>query len=377
VSSTGITSTGGESLPVITSVTARTLVVPLRQPLRTASGVVQSAPLLLIDVETDAGVTGRAYLFTYTPKVLGASAHLVTSLSELLVGQAIAPQRLSLHLQSQFRLLGTAGLLDMVLATIDTALWDALARFTGQPLIHLLGGQVGANGGRLLCYASYGMDSLQETLRNVGEAVEQGFLAIKIKIGHPTLAQDLQIVRGAQRALNGRAALLVDYNQSLSVPEAVIRCRALDDEGLTWIEEPTRFDDHQGHAHIAASIHTPLQLGENLWGARQIANSLEARASDCMMPDLARVGGVTGWLQASGVCAARQVPVSNHFYQEVSIHLLQATPTAHMLEYFPMADPILQQPLHQEDGYAVSPDRPGHGMEWDEHAVERYRVNLN
>src|SRR5690606_14322770 len=108
-----------------------------------------------------------------------------------------------------------------------------------------------------------------------------------------------------------------------------------------WIEEPTRYDDNCGHAKITAAIKTPLQLGENLWGPRQVAESLRMKASDYMMPDLMKIGGVSGWMQAVGVCVANNVRVSNHFFQEISVHLLRVTPTAHYIEYFQMADPIL------------------------------------
>lgn len=370
----GATTSSVAGLPVVRSLRVRTLVVPLAEPLRTASGVMPAAPMLLIDIATSAGHTGRAYLFTYTPVVLQAAARLAVDLAPLLAEQPAAPLPLMERLRAGFRLLGSAGLLDMVLSAIDTALWDAWALALEQPLVQVLGGQAGEGGTPVRAYASYGMEDRETTVRNVATAAQEGFSAVKIKIGHPTLAQDLDIVHAALRALEGRAQLLVDYNQSLSVPEAVVRCRALDALGLLWIEEPTRFDDTRGHACIARAIDTPLQLGENLWGPTQIADSLAAGASDCMMPDLARVGGVTGWQQAAGLCAAQRVPVSNHFYQEASIHLLQATPTAQLLEYFRMADPVLAEPLRIENGHAVAPTRPGHGMVWDEAQVARFET---
>ena len=197
---------------------------------------------------------------------------------------------------------------------------------------------------------------------------------MKIKIGHAELATDLAIVEAALDAMQGKASLLVDYNQSLSVAEALVRCEALDAYGLTWIEEPTCFDDLQGHAEITRRVTTPIQVGENLWGPTQVAASVAAGASDLMMPDLGKIGGVTGWLQASAICAARRVPISNHFYQEISAHLMLVTPGAQLLEYFKMADPILEQPLQLTEGRAQVPDRPGHGMAWREDRIEAFLV---
>lgn len=358
-------------IPKISGVQVRKLIVPFEQPLRTASGLMPAAPLVLLDITTRAGIVGRAYLFCYTPTVLDAAACLVRDVAKALDEQALAPRQLMQRLRAQFKLLGTAGLLDMVLSAIDMALWDAWSQFLGQPLASLLGAdQTGPRS--VPVYASYGMEDAEQTERNIAQALAAGHRHVKIKIGHPELATDLAVVERALDAVQGQASLLIDYNQSLSVAEALVRCKALDAYGLTWIEEPVAFDDLQGHAEIARHVTTPIQVGENLWGPTQIAASLEAGASDLMMPDLGKVGGVSGWLQASALCAARRVPVSNHFYQEISAHLLLVTPGAHLLEYFKMADPILENPLELIEGHALVPDRPGHGMVWREDRIQAF-----
>ena len=165
-----------------------------------------------------------------------------------------------------------------------------------------------------------------------------------------------------------------DYNQCLSVPEALQRSRALDDEDLVWIEEPTLADDHAGHAEIARQTATPIQLGENFWGPRDMARSLASGASDYVMPDAARIGGVSGWLRAAALAEAAGRPMSSHLLPEVSVHLLTVTPTCHWLEYVDWANPILRQPVEIRDGHAQPLDGPGTGLVWDEGAVARYRV---
>ena len=225
--------------------------------------------------------------------------------------------------------LGSALFWCLALAVLDIALWDAHAKHLKQPLVRLLGGEPVD----LPAYASFGMDGLEDAVRLTTEAVEQGFSAVKIKVGYEDFADDLAVVRAVKRAI-GDASLLIDYNQSLNVPEAIMRCGALDDEGLTWIVEPTSYDNTAGHAEMGASIRTPLQLGENLWGPQDIAESIRHGASDLMMPDLIKVGGVTGWLRASAICHGVRMPVSNHFFQETSAHLMAVTPTAQFVEYF-------------------------------------------
>jgi mandelate racemase len=143
---------------------------------------------------------------------------------------------------------------------------------------------------------------------------------------------------------------------------------------VTWLEEPIRHDDYAGNAIIARDLDLPLQIGENFDGPEAMAAALAAGACDYVMPDLARIGGVTGWIQAAGLAAARGIEMSSHLFPEVSAHLLAATPTCHFLEYVDWANAILQEPLAIEDGFGVVADRPGSGLAWDEAAVARYRI---
>ena len=167
---------------------------------------------------------------------------------------------------------------------------------------------------------------------------------------------------------------MADYNQGLTVTEAIRRGQALDDEGLYSIEEPTRHDDYAGCARIAAALKTPVQIGENFAGAPAMATALAERACDYVMPDLERIGGVTGWQRAAALASAAGIEMSSHIFPEASAHLLAATPTCHWLEYVDWAAPILAEPLRISDGMALVPDRPGSGVSWDEDAVKRYRI---
>lgn len=349
---------------------ATPVMVPLAYPVHTASGTIGQAPLVLIDLLTQQGVQGRAYLFTYTPLALKATVALLRELDPLLRGMAVEPRELQRLLDARFRLLGNTGLVSMAIAGIDMAAWDALARAAGWPLAKLLGG--GATG--VPAYFSQGMESIERSQALAQEALERGFKAMKIKIGHARLEDDLAVVRAVQAVLAGRAGLFVDYNQSLSVPEALRRCRALDELGLGWIEEPTLQHDHAGHARIAQEVRTPIQLGENHFGTHEMAQALQAQASDLVMPDLMKIGGVSGWLHAASLAQGARVPMSSHIFQEFSAHLMAATPTAHWLEFLDIAGPVLQRPLQVVEGHVMPGEGPGAGLEWDAEAVARWRV---
>ena len=165
-----------------------------------------------------------------------------------------------------------------------------------------------------------------------------------------------------------------DFNQSLTVNEALLRGRALDDEGLYWIEEPVRHDNYAGCAKVASAVTTPIQIGENLLNTLEMQKAIEANAAEYYMPDVQRIGGVTGWLRAAALAHAHGLDMSSHLFPEVSAHLLAATPTCHWLEYVDWVHPILVEPNEVKDGHICIPDRPGNGIEWDEDAVGRYSI---
>jgi mandelate racemase len=167
---------------------------------------------------------------------------------------------------------------------------------------------------------------------------------------------------------------MVDYNQALSLAQALERGRALDQEGIYWLEEPIRHDDYAGNATLVRELQTPIQIGENFSESPAMAVALAAQAADYVMPDLERIGGVTGWLRAAALAAAHRIEMSSHLYPEASAHLLAATPTCHFLEYVDWADKIVEEPLQIVDGFAAVPQRPGTGVTWDRKAVEKYRI---
>jgi mandelate racemase len=167
---------------------------------------------------------------------------------------------------------------------------------------------------------------------------------------------------------------MVDFNQGLDFGEALQRCHMIDDRALAWIEEPIVYDNLDGYARLAAELKTPLQIGENFYGPREMYKALAKRACDLVMPDFMRIGGVTGWMRAAAIAGAAGIPISTHLYPEVGAHMMRVTETAHWLEWQDWADPILQRPYTIKDGLLHIPDVPGIGLEWNESAVEAHRA---
>ncbi|WP_028935832.1 enolase C-terminal domain-like protein [Pseudonocardia spinosispora] len=356
----------------VRSVEAVLVLVPMRRPLGTSVTRITDAPLLLLDLQTEEGVTGRAYLFCYLESAGHAALALVRDVNQVLAGTSATPASVRSVLEGRFRLLGVRGLVAAVLAGVDAACWDALAIAAGLPLARLLG----ADPRPVPAYNSNGLGLIdaRAAADEAQELVAEGFRAVKMRLGRADPSEDLATVRAVRAAIGPDVELMADYNQALGLAEARDRCRALDDEGLSWIEEPLRHDDYAANAALTAELRTPVQLGENFAGPRAMALALAHGASDLVMPDLERIGGVSGWIDAAAQADTAGLPLSSHLFPEVSAHLLAASPTAHWLEYVDWANPILDEPLLITNGYATAAERPGSGILWDPVAVARHRI---
>jgi len=212
----------------IVSIHTIPVLAPLPRPVRTASGTIDQFPLVLIDVNTDVGVVGRAYAQVYLPELLPALERAVASLAAMTIGLPLVPRDVHAHLLRRCRLFGMKGLLGVGLGGLDMALWDTWARAREEPLARSLGAELRP----LRAYHSVGLYDAKAVVAIAQETLAAGFSGLKIKAGFPTFAEDLAAVRAAKRALGNSTALMIDYNQSLTLPEAMARCKALDDEGL-------------------------------------------------------------------------------------------------------------------------------------------------
>jgi mandelate racemase len=354
----------------IERIVSRAVAVPMKRPLPTSIATLNEAALLLIDLQTDQGVAGRSYLFGLGKHNLPAIAKLVETMAEMVKGDAVAPFDLEKKLRAKYALLGVHNIVLFAIAGIDMAAWDALGQALGQPLARLLGGVPRS----VAAYNSNGLGimPLKALEKEALELVEEGFRAVKLRLGRAQAKDDLEALRAVKRALGPEITLMVDFNQALSVAEALERGRMIDEEGgVYWIEEPIRADDFAGSARLARELRTPVQIGENFMGPEQMARALAAGACDYVMPDAQRIGGVTGWMRAAALAQGAGVEMSSHLFPEASCHLLAVTPTGQWLEFVDWAAPILQEPLVVKDGFVTPNEKPGLGMAWNEEAVRR------
>ncbi|WP_299651779.1 enolase C-terminal domain-like protein [uncultured Tateyamaria sp.] len=353
----------------IAQIRARAVMAPLAVPITTAQASIPAAPLVLVDAETDQGVTGTAYIFGYTPLMLKPLVQFLTDLSEVLKGTSALPADVAHHTETQFRLLGRQGMVGMALAGLDLALWDAQGKAAGLPVCALFG----ATPRPLPCYDSQGLFVPGRDEGLIEASLARGFQAIKVKLGFPTVAEDVAALRVVRDMIGPERRLMLDYNQAFDAPEATARIRAIEEAGLnlTWVEEPVPAEDLAGYRRVRTAVSTPIQSGENWWhpadAARMIADT------DYAMPDLIKIGGFTGWFRAAAMAEAAGVPVSSHLFVEASAHALAATPNAHLLEWLDIAGGLMTEPYAVEDGY-VTARGPGLGITWDDEKVAHHLI---
>jgi mandelate racemase len=246
----------------IDSIAARAVVAPMARPVRTASGDILAAPLVLVDVQTNEGIVGRSYAFAYTPLMLRTLVQCLHDVTPELVGKAVSPRERIRQLDKRFKLVGWQGVAGMAIGALDMALWDALGRAANLPVAVLLGGEVKP----LDAYDSYGILDIKTDLVWIEASVDRGFEAIKIKLGAGEVANDVAIVSAVRKLIGPKLRLMIDFNQSQTTANAIDRILRLKEFDLTWVEEPVAADDLQGHRAVREAVHPVLiQTGENWW----------------------------------------------------------------------------------------------------------------
>ena len=354
---------------------ARPVVLTLKRPVVARIATITEWPIIVIDLFTEEGIVGHSYLEPYIVKSMRYLVPALHDLGELLKGRPVVPVEFYAVARKSLHFVGYEGLAMIAASGLDMAAWDALAKAANLPLCVLLGGSIGP----VKAYNSNGL-WLKEPAAVAAEALELigegGFAGLKLRLGRDRLRDDLATIEAVRDAVGNDIQLMVDFNQGLDFAEALQRCHMIDGLDLAWIEEPIVYDNLDGYVRLAAELHTPIQIGENFYGPRDLHKALQRNACDLVMPDFMRIGGVTGWLRAAAIAGAAGVPMSTHLYPEVAAHVMRVTETAHWLEWQDWADPILEQPYRIEGGFLHVPDVPGVGLAWNEEAIAAHQAWL-
>ncbi len=268
---------------------------------------------------------------------------------------------------------GRGGAVSFAIAAIDTALWDLRARKAGLPLWKLLGGR----DPRVRIYAG-GIDlmyPLEKLLRQTENNLRRGFRAIKMKVGRPNLDEDVARVRAMRQYLGPGFPRMVDANMAWTVDRAIEAARRLAEFDLVWIEEPIVPEDIPGHVRIASESTAKIATGENFHAFHEFAAIIDAGGIHYPEPDLASCGGITVWLRVAEHARRKRLPVTTHGVHDLHVHLLAAASNASFLEAHGYGlERYMAEPLVLKDGYAIAPERPGHGVELDWAALDRSKT---
>ena len=347
--------------------------LPLKRPVVSAVGRYDRWPFIITEITLDNGIVGNSYICPYLVNFTDPIERVIRELFKLFENQPLAPAAFYEVGMGRLSLLGRSGIAIYALAALDIAFWDASAKDADRPLCEHLGGTLAEvkayNSGGLWLLTPEQLAQEAKDLRNEGD-----FSSLKLRLGRKTLDQDLRAIEAVRSQINTDDDLLCDFNQVLSFTEALRRLKDLDDQGLYWFEEPIPYHEFRNYAELRQHLSTPLILGENFHGIDHATLSLELKSSDAIMPDLMRIGGVSGWLKTAALAEAYRKPLSSHLYHEVSAHLMRVTPTADYLEWMNWVDPLLVEPYRIKDGHLVIPERPGAGLQFNRDVIDRYRV---
>lgn len=349
----------------VTAVETTPIIVTLPQPIGSALGQIASFGCVLVSLRTDAGITGENLVFTLNNRRTKVLRQMVDEMADLIIGRDAG------HIAGfwarawkDINFLGHKGVPVVGISAIDGALWDALGKAADLPLYRLLGGAQD----RVPAYHSGGLwlsRTVDELVEEAQSFLDQGFRAMKMRLGKADPAEDAARVRAVRDAIGPHVALMADANQGQTESQAIRLGRLLAEHRLTWFEEPLPAWDLDGLARVAAALDTPIASGETEYTRYGFRRMLELRAADILMPDLQRVGGVSEFMRVGHMAESHDVPVSSHLFPETSLQVLGALSNANYLEYVPWFSPLYRETLEFEDGAALVPERPGWGFTFD------------
>ena len=349
-------------MSTVASISTRIVELELSNPVGTAIHAMESVGCVLVQVRTSDGVVGQGYVFAL-------NGDRVKSLDEQVVGLAAHVQGRSVFeaegiwhdLWGRINAMGHKGVTVAAMSAIDVALWDAVGRTLGQPLHRLWG----SCRDEVATYATSGLwlsQSIDELVDEAGAFVEQGFVAMKIRLGSDKPGDDVARVAAVRDAIGPDIELLSDVNQGLTPKAAIKLGRMLEPYDLGWIEEPVPAYDLDGHAQVRAALDTPIASGETEYTRHGMQAMLRAGACDILMPDLQRIGGYSEFRKADAIASAWNIPTSSHFFTEHSLCLAGSLANLISVEHCDWFAPLFNEDMELRDGRLVVPDRPGTGF---------------
>jgi L-alanine-DL-glutamate epimerase-like enolase superfamily enzyme len=348
--------------------------VPLEKPIATSIHQIKSMGFVLLELETDQGLTGESCVLTL-------NAVRLKALHEMLLGFAHQVEGRDPHfvaaiwqdIWNELNPIGHKGFSIAALTAIDTACWDLVGKAAGLPLHKVFG----ACREQVKTYASGGLwlsQSIDSLVEEAAELIDTGFHSMKIRLGKPGVSEDVERVAAVREAIGPDIELLADANQALSVKHAIRLGRELEEFNLAWFEEPVVYHNLVGCAEVRAALDTPIAAGETEYTHLGMRDILDAGAVDVLMPDLQRIGGLSEMRRVAALAAAYEIPISTHIFTEYSLCIAGSEANCISVEHMPWCAALFNEPMELTDGMIAIPERPGTGFSFDKTAIKRFSV---
>lgn len=325
---------------------------------------------VVLRIHTDAGITGWANSWFGN---LGEGARVVQTILEyevkpVIIGKDPAfPRRIRADLWKAMNYQGVTGVAQFALAATDIALWDILGKGAALPVYKMLGAYRDRMPVYSMCGWYYDNDQdLSRFKRQIVAAVEQGYKAVKIKVGRYSLDDDVRRIRLARDVIGNDRRLMVDANQVFDRKEALQRGKVYQAMGCFWLEEPLPPQDMEGFALLAESLDMRIATGENLNTKYAFADLIRRRGADVIQPDSRRAGGVCEWMEIAAIADGYEVKVASHGGGPTDLNMLLAMPNAIYME--------TSGPHRMIDGEVLAPEEPGMSSEIGAEEIRKYKV---
>ncbi len=358
----------------ITGLRTEQVEIPLATPIRTSIHYLDAIGCVLVYIDTDDGRTGEGLVWSMGTRRLATLEAMIQSLAVKIVGRDPHEHAgLWAEMWRDLNFFGAKGITLFAIGAIDMALWDLVGKAHDLSVCRLLG----QCRDRVRAYHSGGLWvslSVDELQAEAKEFVAQGYRAMKMRLGKPSIGEDIERVAAVRAAIGPDIDLMADANQGFSVNHAIRLGRQLEAYNLVWFEEPVQAHDLEGSARVAAAIDTPIASGETEYARYGFRDMLERGSADVLMPDLERVGGITEFVKVAHMAEAFDIPVSPHVYSEQSLQLCGALNNINYSEWMPWFAVLYNEAVELEKGDLLIPDRPGLGFTFNPDAVARLRV---
>jgi len=358
----------------ITAVNTHLVELPFEKPINTAIHQMRSVGCVLLSIETDEGLVGESYAFTLNAVRLKAFHEMINGFHHLLLGRdPTMVNAIGQDIWREINPTGYQGLTISALSTIDTALWDLVGKHAQLPLHRVFG----ACRERVKTYASGGLwlsQSIDSLQREATDFIQQGFRAMKIRVGSASMDTDVERVRKVRQAVGPEIELLVDANQAFTPKHAIRLGRRLQEFDISWFEEPVNVNNIQGHAEVKRALDLPIATGETVYTRYGMRPLIEQQAADILMPDLQRIGGLTEMHRVCALAASYDLPVSTHIFTEQSLCVAGSAINCISVEHMPWFAKLFNESMVVSEGFIDIPERHGLGFTFNQETMARYAL---